>query len=113
MQLILVRLCYFSSTILCSLSLLQACTTSRGNGETQHITTAPESVLFLEQLIVNNMNYSIGEVVTHCHVPNCSWLSLHNLTGLKDVPPLLPNPELAGIGVSLRTLIQLDNSEDV
>ncbi|CAO2652751.1 Nn.00g021620.m01.CDS01 [Neocucurbitaria sp. VM-36] len=47
------------------------------------------------------MNYSIGEVVTHCHIPNCSWLSLRNLTGLQNVPPLLPNPELAGIGVIL------------
>jgi hypothetical protein len=41
----------------------------------------------------------MDEVVGHCHRPNCDWVALRNLTGLKDVPPLQPNPELSGIGV--------------
>lgn len=46
-------------------------------------------------------NYSLGEVVSHCHRPDCSWLSLPHLAQLRHPPPLLPNPELSGIGVIL------------
>jgi hypothetical protein len=49
---------------------------------------------------VSGPNLSLDEIVTHCHKPDCSWLTLTNLTQLKDPPPLLPNPELSGIGVS-------------
>ncbi|KAF2261574.1 hypothetical protein CC78DRAFT_583579 [Lojkania enalia] len=37
----------------------------------------------------------------HCHKPRCDWISLDNIRGLQDVPPLLPNPEVSGIGVIL------------
>jgi hypothetical protein len=46
-------------------------------------------------------NYTLGEVVTHCHKPDCSWLYMPRLAGLHNPPPLLPNPELSGVGVSL------------
>ncbi|KAF2035131.1 hypothetical protein EK21DRAFT_84759 [Setomelanomma holmii] len=50
---------------------------------------------------VSAANYSLGEVITHCHKPDCSWLYLPHLVALQNVPPLLPNPELSGIGVIL------------
>ncbi|KAH9868865.1 hypothetical protein J1614_007940 [Plenodomus biglobosus] len=46
-------------------------------------------------------NVPLEDGGTHCHVANCSWLHLSNLTALKHVPPLHPNPELSGIGVVL------------
>ncbi|KAH7070960.1 hypothetical protein FB567DRAFT_455484 [Paraphoma chrysanthemicola] len=46
-------------------------------------------------------NYTLGEVVKHCHKPDCSWLYLPHLVALEHPPPLLPNPELSGIGVIL------------
>ncbi|KAF1913336.1 hypothetical protein BDU57DRAFT_504437 [Ampelomyces quisqualis] len=46
-------------------------------------------------------NYTLGEVVTHCHKSDCSWLYMSHLAGLQNPPPLLPNPELSGIGVIL------------
>ncbi|KAH7062874.1 hypothetical protein BKA63DRAFT_587235 [Paraphoma chrysanthemicola] len=46
-------------------------------------------------------NYTLGEVVKHCHKPDCSWLHLPHLVALEHPPPLLPNPELSGIGVIL------------
>ncbi|KAF2271493.1 ArfGap-domain-containing protein [Westerdykella ornata] len=44
---------------------------------------------------------AVGESVDHCQKPDCGWLALRNLTILKDVPHLNPNPELSGIGVTL------------
>ncbi|OAL47847.1 ArfGap-domain-containing protein [Pyrenochaeta sp. DS3sAY3a] len=45
------------------------------------------------------MTVTSEEVVSECHRPDCAWLALDNLTLLHDVPPLLPNPEVSGIGV--------------
>jgi hypothetical protein len=46
-------------------------------------------------------NYTLGEVVTHCHRPDRSWIYMPHLAELQNQPPLLSNPELSGIGVSL------------
>lgn len=46
-------------------------------------------------------NYTFGEVVTHCRKPDCFWLSLPHLAALNNPPPLLPNPDISGIGVIL------------
>ncbi|ORY10323.1 hypothetical protein BCR34DRAFT_352052 [Clohesyomyces aquaticus] len=51
---------------------------------------------------------SLGEIrhgtkmtIIHCEEPHCDWIRLGRLTGLQNVPNLLPNPDLSGIRVSL------------
>ncbi|KAF2824453.1 hypothetical protein CC86DRAFT_296718 [Ophiobolus disseminans] len=46
-------------------------------------------------------NHTLGDVVTHRHKPDCSWLLLPHLAALKNPPPLIPDPELSGVGVIL------------
>ncbi|KAF2019289.1 ArfGap-domain-containing protein [Aaosphaeria arxii CBS 175.79] len=41
------------------------------------------------------------ESTGHCPIARCDWIQQRVLTGLKDVSPLRPNPELSGIGVIL------------
>ncbi|KAI4657181.1 uncharacterized protein J4E79_007797 [Alternaria viburni] len=47
------------------------------------------------------MNTTVKEAVTRCQLPSCAWLSSTNLTNLTNVPPLLPDSDLSGIGVIL------------
>jgi hypothetical protein len=37
---------------------------------------------------------------SHCHRPDCSWLSLDTLKNYTVAPPLRPDSEISGIGVS-------------
>ncbi|KAF1998801.1 hypothetical protein P154DRAFT_438573 [Amniculicola lignicola CBS 123094] len=37
----------------------------------------------------------------HCHKSECEWIHSFNISGISNAPPLLPNPELSGIGVIL------------
>ncbi|KAH7120800.1 hypothetical protein B0J11DRAFT_438088 [Dendryphion nanum] len=43
----------------------------------------------------------MDETVGHCHPNHCEWIHIRNTSGLPNVPPLRPNPELSGIGVIL------------
>ncbi|KAF1843356.1 uncharacterized protein K460DRAFT_289947 [Cucurbitaria berberidis CBS 394.84] len=38
---------------------------------------------------------------SECHRPDCSWIYLPNLNEPRNVPPLLPNSDVSGIGVIL------------
>lgn len=39
-----------------------------------------------------------------CHTPVCDWIHDEDLTHATHIPPLLANPELSGIGVSMAYL---------
>ncbi|KAF2714203.1 ArfGap-domain-containing protein [Pleomassaria siparia CBS 279.74] len=53
------------------------------------------------KVLQGDKHVAIAETPAHCHIPNCTWISLKNVTNLTDVQPLLPDPEISGIGVIL------------